>query len=191
MTDNADSDRVDSADIAAAVEKTVVWEGDYINAVVRGNWEFVERKNITGIVGMVPVTDDGKLVLVEQSRPALGTRVIELPAGLVGDTPDQRDEPFADAAWRELLEETGYSAGKMTRLFSGVGSPGITSEQMTFFLATELVKDGPGGGDETEDITVHEIPLEQVVDWLARRQAAGAIIDLKIYAGLYFCARDR
>ena len=47
-------------------DSTVVWEGDYIKAVVRGRWEFVQRKNITGIVGMIPVTDDGKLVLVAQ-----------------------------------------------------------------------------------------------------------------------------
>ena len=106
-------------------DKKIAWEGNYIRAVTRGRWEFVERKNITGIVGMIPVTDDGRLVLVAQHRPAVGGTVIELPAGLVGDIEDQRDELMETAAARELVEETGYQAGKMTRMCSGVASAGI------------------------------------------------------------------
>jgi ADP-ribose pyrophosphatase len=168
-------------------DKKIEWEGNYIRAVTRGRWEYVERKNITGIVGMVPVTDDGKLVLVEQHRPAVGGKVIELPAGLVGDIEGQRDEPMETAAARELVEETGYRAGKMQRVCSGVGSAGITSEEMTFFLATELEKVAPGGGDDSEDIIVHEVPLGEVPAYLDSCRARGMIIDLKIYAGLYFC----
>jgi ADP-ribose pyrophosphatase len=171
-------------------DKKIVWEGNYIRAVVRGRWEYVERKNITGIVGMIPVTDDGKLVLVEQPRPAVGGAVIELPAGLVGDIEDQRDEPMEAAAVRELIEETGYRTGKMERVCSGVASAGITSEEMTFFLATELEKVGPGGGDESEDIVVHEVPIDEVPAYLDRCRAGGMTVDLKIYAGLYFCARN-
>jgi ADP-ribose pyrophosphatase len=168
-------------------DKKIEWEGNYIRAVTRGRWEYVERKNITGIVGMVPVTDDGKLVLVEQHRPAVGGKVIELPAGLVGDIEGQRDEPMETAAARELVEETGYRAGKMIRVCSGVGSAGITSEEMTFFLATELEKVGPGGGDDSEDIIVREVPIDEVPAYLDACRARGMIIDLKIYAGLYFC----
>jgi ADP-ribose pyrophosphatase len=171
-------------------DKKIVWEGDYIRAVTRGRWEYVERKNITGIVGIVPVTDDGKLVLVQQHRPAVGGAVIELPAGLAGDIEDQRDELMETAATRELIEETGYRAGKMTRVCHGVASAGITSEGMTFFLATELEKVGPGGGDESEDIIVHEVPLDQTPAYLDDCSERGMAIDLKIYAGLYFCRRD-
>jgi len=173
----------------SGADRNVVWEGDYIRAVTRGRWEFVERKNITGIVGMIPVTDDGKLVLVEQHRPAVGGGVIELPAGLVGDVEDQRDEPMETAAVRELIEETGYRAGKMTRVCSGVASAGITSEAMTFFLATELAKVGPGGGDDSENIVVHEVPLAEVPDYLDDCRGRGIVTDLKIYAGLHFCSR--
>ena len=177
VTDNSDDDR------------NIVWEGDYIRAVTCGRWEFVERKNITGIVGLVPVTDDGKLVLVVQHRPAAGGDVIELPAGLVGDVEGERDEPMETAAARELIEETGYRAGKMMRVCGGVASAGITSEEITFFLATELEKVGPGGGDDSEDIVVHEVPLAEVPDYLDDCRRRGIVTDLKIYAGLYFCSR--
>jgi len=177
MTDNSDAD------------KKIVWEGDYIRAVTSGQWEFVERKNTTGVVGMVPVTDDGKLVLVEQHRPAVGGPVIELPAGLVGDLEDQRNEPMETAAARELIEETGYRAGKLMQVGGGVASAGIANEGMTFFLATELEKVGPGGGDDSEDIVVHEVPLPEVTDYLEDCRSCGITTDLKIYAGLYFCGR--
>ena len=166
-----------------------MWEGHYIRAVVCGRWEYVQRKNITGIVGMIPVTDDGKLLLVSQPRPAVGKIVIELPAGLVGDIEAMRDEPMETAAARELVEETGYRPGKMELVCSGVASAGISSEEMTFFMATELEKVGPGGGDETESIVVHEVPLDEVPAFLDDCRANGMLIDLKIYAGLHFCAR--
>jgi len=178
IEDNGDSD------------KKTAWEGHYIRAVTRGRWEYVERKNITGIVGMIPVTDDGKLVLVVQHRPAVGGKVIELPAGLAGDIEDHRDEPLENAAGRELIEETGYRAGKMEQVCCGVASAGITSEEMTFFLATELEKVGPGGGDESESIAVHEVPLDEVPAYLDNCRGQGMVIDLKIYAGLYFCSRN-
>ena len=168
-------------------DSNVVWEGQYLRVMVTGTWEHVERKNISGIVGMVPVTDDGCVVLVEQFRPPLGRRVIELPAGLVGDVSGFEDEPFETAALRELEEETGYTASSMTRLFEGVASPGLTGESVTFFLATGLKKVGPGGGDETEDIIVHEVPVDGLLDWLRDQENQGHCIDLKVYSTLAFC----
>lgn len=168
-------------------DRTVVWEGKYIRAVVRGKWEFAERKNVTGIVGMIPITDDGHVVLVEQFRPALDARVVELPAGLVGDIPGEEDEAMAAAAQRELVEETGYQAASMKRVFGGAASAGMCGEQITFFLATGLEKVGPGGGDESEDIIVHEVPLGELLDWLDRKVEEGLVADVKIYSALHFC----
>ena len=170
---------------------TVVAEGKHTRYVRRGDWEFLKRVNITGIVGMIPITDDGKLVLVRQYRPPVDAEVIEIPAGLVGDEGEHRDESLADAARRELIEETGYQAREMVEVCRGVPASGGLSATMNLFLATGLRKVGPGGGDHTEDIAIHEVPLAEVRAWLAAREAEGAWIDLKVYAGLYFAQQAR
>ncbi len=167
--------------------REIQWTGKFIQVVTDGGWEYVERVNTTGIIGIVPITDDGKLVLVEQYRPPVKCNVIELPAGLVGDVAGQEDEAMSVAAERELLEETGYRAGRMVRLFEGVASAGLSAERMTFFLATGLQKVHEGGGDESEDIVVHEVPISEVTGWLASRRAEGMLIDIKIYSALAFC----
>jgi ADP-ribose pyrophosphatase len=161
-------------------------EGHYIDLMVRDTWEYTARKNITGIVGIVPLTDDGKIVLCEQYRPPVNKNVIELPAGLVGDEGD-KDESLATAAERELLEETGYEAGEMKFLFEGATSPGVTDEILTIFMATNLKKTGDGGGVGSEDITVHEVPIDGLVEWLDEQKAAGKLVDMKIYSVLHFC----
>ena len=125
-------------------------------------------------------------MLVEQHRIPVGSRVIELPAGLAGDLPDAEDEDFKEAARRELLEETGYEAENIKFLCEGPPTAGLTSEIQTLLRATGLRKTGPGGGDESEDITVHAIALEELDTWLASAAKRGCLIDPKIYAGLYF-----
>ena len=57
---------------------------------------------------------------------------------------------------------------------------------ITLFRATGLEKMGEGTGDETEDITVHEVPLGEVIEWLAAREREGTLVDLKVYGGIYF-----
>lgn len=163
--------------------------GRFLRLVRRGQWEFVERVNASGATAIVAVTEDGKLVLIEQPRPALGGVAVELPAGLVGDTPGDEGEELAAAAGRELTEETGYEARAISLVASGPSSPGLTSETISIFVATGLRKVGPGGGVESEEITVFEVPLPEVEAWLAERVARGAHVDLKVYAGLYFARR--
>lgn len=171
-------------------KREVLWAGRFLDVVKINRWEFVRRKNITGIVGIVPVTDDGKLVLLEQYRPPMGGKVIELPAGLVGDIPGKQAEPLEEAARRELYEETGYEADRMEVLFEGCVTPGLCDETITFFLATGLRKTAAGGGDETEDIVVHEAPLGAVMEFLAEQRQKGNHIDLKIYSALFFLQRE-
>ena len=161
-------------------------DGKHIALVRRGKWEYAARKGVAGVVGGVAVTDDRRLVLVEQERPPVNCRVIELPAGLAGDDARHKDEDLAAAARRELLEETGYAAREMRRLAAGAASAGMTDEIITLFLATGLTKTGPGEGDGSEDITVHEVALDGILDWLAAREGDGRLIDLKVYAGLFF-----
>ena len=166
-------------------ERTILGEGRYLRLVKEGRWEFVQRHWGPSAVAIVAVTAERRLVLVEQFRVPLGRRCIELPAGLVGDEGDASEE-FAVAAKRELLEETGYEAGQLSYLTIGPSSAGMADEMVAFYRASELVKIGPGGGDASESISVHEIPLDDVPHWLDEQAAAGAAIDFKIFAALYF-----
>jgi ADP-ribose pyrophosphatase len=111
--------------------------------------------------------------------------VIELPAGLVGDTSSLRGEPLETAARRELIEETGYETERMVELAAGPIAVGVSSEVVTFFHAQGIRRVGAGGGDDTEDITVHLAPLADLRGWLAEKQRAGFLVDPKIFAGLY------
>jgi ADP-ribose pyrophosphatase len=60
---------------------------------------------------------------------------------------------------------------------------------MTFYLATQLVKVGEGGGDEHEDIQVHVVPIQGIQAWLLAQEALGKLLDPKIYAGLWFAEK--
>jgi ADP-ribose pyrophosphatase len=167
-------------------ETTTLCDGKHIRLVKQGNWEFAQRKKICGIVGIVAVTDDRKMILIEQFRPPVGKNVIEIPAGLAGDTEGCENEDLSVAARRELLEETGYEAKEMTRVAAGAASAGITDEVITLFRATGLRKVGAGEGDGHEQITTHEVPLDRVEAWLKEQERVGKLIDLKVYSGLYF-----
>jgi ADP-ribose pyrophosphatase len=120
----------------------------------------------------------------------LERRIIELPAGLAGDSLEQFGEPLVEAALRELLEETGYSAGEMVLLTSGPPSAGLATEIVSFFLARQLRRTSAGGGDHQEDIVVHEVPLSEIDAWLKNKAAEGLLVDPKVYAGLYFAQQQ-
>lgn len=160
--------------------------GRHLSLVRRGHWEFATRHGATGVVGLIAVTDDAKMLLVEQLRPPLGKQVIELPAGLSGDIAGEEAESLATAAQRELLEETGYEAQEVRLLTEGPSSAGLTDEMISFFLMTGLTKTSAGGGDASEDILVHEVPLTAMPEWLEGRRQSGWAIDPKIYVGLFW-----
>ncbi len=148
-------------------------------------WEYVTRSNARACVAILAVTDDRRVVLVEQFRPPVGRRVIELPAGLVGDIPLQEQEPLLVAAKRELKEETGYEAKNWTTLLEGTSSAGMTDELVTIFYATGLTKMTEGGGVHGENIKVHYVHQSDIGKWCRDRQAEGMRIDFKIFAALH------
>jgi ADP-ribose pyrophosphatase len=88
-------------------------------------------------------------------------------------------------AKRELLEETGYEAKKMVPLIKGPASSGLCAEIVFFFLAKGLVRKHAGGGDDTENIMVHEVPVSRAPKLLRAMEKKGRLVDPKVYAGLY------
>jgi ADP-ribose pyrophosphatase len=162
-----------------------LYKGRYLALIERDRWEFVSRSNARCVVALVAVTPAWEIVLVEQYRKPVGAKVIELPAGLVGDLTDP-DEPILVAAARELEEETGFVATQMELLMECPSSAGMSDEVISFVLAKGLSRVGPGGGDASENIVVHVVPLSEVDDWLVRQQAAGKPLDPKIYTALYW-----
>ena len=167
-------------------DKKTLGAGRFLQLIDQGGWEFVQRSGVSGVVVVLAVTDEGRVLLVEQFRAPIGAPVIELPAGLAGDGANQANEPLEEAARRELLEETGYQAREMTFLTAGPSSAGLTDEMLTMFHAKGLEKVADGGGHGDEDIQVHEIPLDEVVSWLAEKAQQGVPADPKVYAGLFF-----
>ncbi|MDF1852721.1 MAG: NUDIX hydrolase [Verrucomicrobiales bacterium] len=148
-------------------------------------WEYVTRSNAKGCVAVLAMTDDKRVILIEQFRPPTGRNVIELPAGLAGDIPLQEEEPLVTAAKRELKEETGYIAKNWTLLTEGTSSAGMTDEFVSIFYATGLTKMGEGGGVGGEEIRVHYVHQMDFPKWCRDRQAEGKWVDFKIFAALY------
>ncbi len=169
-------------------ERSILGIGKFLRLVKAGRWEYVERTNARAVVGIVAVTDDGHLILTEQFRPPVGQPVIELPAGLVGDE-STGSESIEAAARRELLEETGFQADRLEVLTEGPPSAGMSAEVITLLRAAGLKRRGAGGGIDNESITVHAVPLDGARRWLDARSRTGALIDPKVYAGLYFATQ--
>ena len=166
-------------------ESKIIAAGRFLRLVDTGGWEFAQRTQSSGAVCIVAVTASHRLLLVEQFRPPLGCSVIELPAGLAGDG-EHTGESLEQAARRELMEETGYEAARWTRLCNAVSSAGLTDEVITVFRASHLTRTGPGGGDETESILLHEVEIDKLMQWLSDTACAGKCIDSRVWAARTF-----
>ena len=167
----------------------VAWEGQWLRIRTRGTWEYAERVHAEGkAVIIIAVTPERKLLFVEQFRVPLQQRTIEMPAGLVGD--QEGEDTLEMAAARELLEETGWQAGRIDVLMEGPTSAGMSNEVIAFCRATGLARVHAGGGTESEDITVHEVPVDDAARWLVQKMAEGYGMDPKLWAGLWLVERE-
>jgi ADP-ribose pyrophosphatase len=169
-------------------QPTTMCEGQYLRLVKRGHWEYAERTNAGSAVIVIAVTPEDKLLFVEQFRVPMNAPTIEMPAGLVGDLDAQ--DTMEEAARRELLEETGWQASEVKVLMVGPTSSGMSNELIAFVRARGLTRVHAGGGDETENITVHEVPVADAPRWLTEKMAAGYSMDPKLWAGLWLLDRN-
>lgn len=121
-------------------------------------WEWVEKKDAAIVL---PITKDNKIVLIKNFRVPLEKYVIEAPAGLL----DNQNENNEEAVRRELLEETGYTAEKFIALPPSPYAAGTSNNLSYFFIATGATKIADIQGDITEDISVLEIPANELVNY--------------------------
>jgi ADP-ribose pyrophosphatase len=130
-----------------------------------------------GAVVVVPVTDDGEVVLVRQYRAAIDRELLEIPAG----KRDVADEPVELTAARELEEEVGMRAASMVRLAEFYNSPGFCDEHSFLFLATGLTPCATSfQGQEEQHMTIERVPLDAVPGLIA----SGELVDAKSIVGL-------
>jgi len=126
-------------------------------------------------VAIVALNDKNEVLLIRQYRNAVKKDLLEIPAG----TFDSLQESPVDCAQRELAEETGFRAERLTKLFEGYMLPGYCNEYMHFFLAQDLL-DAPLAPDEDEFIKIVPTPLSSV----RRLFKTGEIIDGKTALGI-------
>jgi ADP-ribose pyrophosphatase len=170
------------------LQRDVVYSGRVIDVIVdrveypSGKHSIREIAHHSGGAVVVPVFNDGRVILVKQLRYPLGRRVLELPAGRLGTGEDPEH-----AAAREMEEETGWTAGRLEKLTSIFTSPGFCDEELHIFLATELTALPSGHSREEGEfsMTVHMMPLMESV----RMVDTGEIQDSKTIIGLLLAQR--
>ena len=162
------------------VESRVAYEGRIVNLRVDtvqlsrgtlGTREIVEHADC---VCVVPLDDQGNVIMVQQYRKPAEETLLEIPAGGI-----EKGEVSQEAALRELQEETGYTSDKIQHLSSFWTTPGFCTELMHSYLATDL-RPSSLSPDEDEDIQVVRVPLDQIPDMVR----LGQIKDAKSIASL-------
>ncbi|WP_103105325.1 NUDIX domain-containing protein [Brevibacillus reuszeri] len=166
-------------------EKTIASQSIYDGRIIKvkvdevllpnGNTAKREIVNHQGAVAVLPLTDDGKMVVVRQFRKPLECTIVEIPAGKL----EIGEEPLT-CAKRELEEETGYVAKNYSLLSSFYTSPGFADELLYVYVATELTK-GESRPDEDEFVDVLELTLEEAHEL----HRAGEIRDAKTVVALF------
>lgn len=135
-----------------------------------------ERITHPGAVVVLPITQDDRVVMIRNHRFAVGQTLWELCAGTL-----EPPEPPAACAGRELIEETGYEAGRIESLCQFYTTPGMTNELMHAFVAHDLKHVGQQL-EATEQIEVELVPRADVLQMVR----TGEIVDAKSIAALLY-----
>jgi ADP-ribose pyrophosphatase len=165
------------------VKSEIIYSGKVFNTKVdqieyrSGNKAVREVAEHPGGAVVVPVTDDGKIVMVTQHRFPVDKILLELPAGKLG----KGEDPFICAV-RELEEETGYKSDNIKELGSIYTTPGYSTEKLWIYLAKDLK---PGNHNREEGERGMEI-LEISIIQIEKMISAGEIMDAKTIVGIYY-----
>jgi ADP-ribose pyrophosphatase len=167
--------------------RTIVYTGRKIQVAVEealGNDGNLIRRDVVlhpGAVAILPLIDDDHVCLLRNVRPNVGETLWEIPAGTL-----EPPEPIESAARRELMEETGYQAGKWRKLAAFFPSPGVLSERTHLFVAEDLT---PGAMrlEADEQIQPETVTWGQALTWAMD----GTIRDAKTLVALLMWDRLR
>ncbi|GMQ64500.1 NUDIX hydrolase [Vallitalea sp. AN17-2] len=135
------------------------------------NWELITHP---GAAAVIPVDNDGNIIMVRQYRNAADDYVLEIPAGGV----EEGEDPSI-CAKRELEEETGYKSDNIEYLLKFYSSIGITDEMISIYVATDL-QESQQNLDDDEYVTIEKYKLEKLIDMIY----SGQITDGKTISGL-------
>lgn len=169
------------ADEFKRLDRELVYKGSIVDfykdtvKVPNGNvvkWDFIKHQ---GAAAVVPVMEDGRILMVRQYRNALDRYTLEIPAGGLNGP----EEPTMEAAARELEEETGYHAGKIKWLITIRTTVAFCNEKIDIYVATDLT---PGSQhlDEDEYINVEAMTVDELCDKIF----AGEIEDSKTISAI-------
>jgi ADP-ribose pyrophosphatase len=139
-----------------------------------GTREYVRHP---GAVMIIPLLDDDNVLLERQFRYPLGRSVVEFPAGKL-----EAGEPAFECARRELLEETGYVAGRWSYLGGLHNAIAYSDEKIEIFLAEDLGRGGEAALDAGETLEVFEAPWRQLLEWVRD----GSVTDVKTMVGAFW-----
>ena len=153
------------------VDEREVFAGRVVRLVLRGRYEVVEH---VGGAAVVAVDAADQVLLVRQLRPAVGARLLELPAGLLDP-----GESALECARRELEEETGFTASRLEPLAAFYTSPGFSTERLQVFAGFDL-HPCRVAGDDDEEIEVVRLPLAAAI----ARLLDDEVSDAKTITGL-------
>lgn len=167
------------------VESELVYEGGFLQVkrdLVRlpdGKESYREYIVHPGAVVIIPLLDDGRVLVERQFRYPIGKVVVEFPAGKV-----DKGEDLLACAQRELKEETGYTAAQWEYLCQMHNALGYSDEVLTLYLARELSA-GERALDEGEFIEIFAVEIGDLLEWIDK----GVVTDVKTIVGAFWLAK--
>jgi ADP-ribose pyrophosphatase len=168
------------------IKREIIWDGKFLQGVkiiysdfegTERAWESVERKNPDIVSVVLYDNNKDEFIPIEQFRPPVAVRVIELVAGVC----DVAGEPEEIAARREAAEESGWDP--QTVLLISARDPvssGMQNEMLTSYFGTDLKLVGKKQGHEENGIIVHSVPRGKIFQWLDEQKIRGKMIDAKV-----------